>query len=206
MKKNGFSLIELLVCIVVISVLAAILYASTAKSRERAYGVACTNNMRQISVSIQMYISDHDDNFPSLDAWEHWNESKYFKNLTCPSVSNSSKQTNTQSIRGIPGYAYNAYLGGKEINDKNVSVKESEINFPSTTALLCEEEVQIPFSTGPSDHSGPGDNDVYFSRHSNGSNFAFVDGHVKWYRPDLAWGNDVPGNTGTNPSFFLGSK
>ncbi|GAB4458749.1 MAG: hypothetical protein OHK0029_20360 [Armatimonadaceae bacterium] len=47
------------------------------------------------------------------------------------------------------------------------------------------------------------------SRHSGGANYAFVDGHAKWYRPErvfgqCSWGNRAElGNNGSDPDFRL---
>ena len=58
-----FTLIELLVVIAIIAILVAMLLPALSKARERARNVACISNQKQIGLSMQMYISDSDDNF-----------------------------------------------------------------------------------------------------------------------------------------------
>jgi prepilin-type N-terminal cleavage/methylation domain-containing protein/prepilin-type processing-associated H-X9-DG protein len=63
-KTVGFTLIELLVVIAIIAILAAILFPVFAKAREKAMITACLNNVKQLSLALQMYVGDHDGFYP----------------------------------------------------------------------------------------------------------------------------------------------
>lgn len=65
-RSNGFTLIELLVVIAIIAILAAILFPVFAKARERARQTACLSNMRQLGMSMFMYMEDSRDVPPPL--------------------------------------------------------------------------------------------------------------------------------------------
>ncbi len=54
-EKKGFTLIELLVVIAIIAILAAILFPVFAQAREKARGISCMSNVRQIGFGVQMY-------------------------------------------------------------------------------------------------------------------------------------------------------
>ncbi|MEO7300811.1 MAG: prepilin-type N-terminal cleavage/methylation domain-containing protein [Verrucomicrobiota bacterium] len=54
----GFTLIEMLVVIAIIAILAGLLLPALAKSKEKAKGIACVNNMGQISKASIMYMDD----------------------------------------------------------------------------------------------------------------------------------------------------
>ena len=62
--RAGFTLIELLVVIAIIGILAAILLPALAKSRDRAQGIICLNNTRQLSLALLLYANDHNDYLP----------------------------------------------------------------------------------------------------------------------------------------------
>jgi prepilin-type N-terminal cleavage/methylation domain-containing protein len=61
---RGFTLIELLVVIAIIAVLAALLFPVFATARAKARQAVCTSNLRQIGLSIAMYMEDYDSLYP----------------------------------------------------------------------------------------------------------------------------------------------
>ncbi len=65
-RPRGFTLIELLVVIAIIAILAAILFPVFAKARERARQTACLSNMRQLGMSLFMYMEDSHGTPPPL--------------------------------------------------------------------------------------------------------------------------------------------
>jgi prepilin-type N-terminal cleavage/methylation domain-containing protein/prepilin-type processing-associated H-X9-DG protein len=66
---DGFTLIELLVVIAIIAILAAMILPALAKSREKAQGIMCMNNIRQLSLAWESYAHDNNDRVPYADAW-----------------------------------------------------------------------------------------------------------------------------------------
>ena len=59
-KREGFTLVELLVVIAIIIILAAILFPVFAKAREKAQQSRCINNLKQMSIAMEMYEDDYE--------------------------------------------------------------------------------------------------------------------------------------------------
>ncbi len=76
---HGFTLVELLVVIAIVAVLAALLLPTLGRSKASAEGMACANNLRQVSMAWLLYadenadalVNNHgvDETFARRDTW-----------------------------------------------------------------------------------------------------------------------------------------
>jgi prepilin-type N-terminal cleavage/methylation domain-containing protein len=73
-RAAGFSLIELLVVIGIITVLLALLMVALRRARISAEAVTCLSNTRQIATGLRMFASDNGNHFPDPNvadvSWE----------------------------------------------------------------------------------------------------------------------------------------
>ena len=94
-ERLAFTLIEMLVVIAIIAILAALLLPALKDAKERTRRISCGSNLHQVSIGLETYILDSDNEYPEGDwgAFEGFsrptNVMPYFENpeamFLCPS-------------------------------------------------------------------------------------------------------------------------
>ena len=97
--KRAFTLIELLVVVAVIAILASLLLPALSRAKAKAHQQQCVNNLHQIGLSYNLYISDHDDAFPTHDGW-----ASYGGNTGTHSAYASTTPAETRPLFPYAGY------------------------------------------------------------------------------------------------------
>ena len=99
--ERGFTLIELVVVIGVMGLLASILLPALSRAKEKAQGVACLNNMKQLQLAWQIYAHDNLDMIPALHSW------------VTGIMTYDSNPDNTNTVKlldGIPGGLFESWI------------------------------------------------------------------------------------------------
>lgn len=123
-RRRGFSLIELLVCIAIVLILAALLSTGLVRAREIGMNVNCQSILRDASVALLAFTGDHDGRLPGhIRARpifhglypEYWTELGTFTRRTYPMCEVDNNIVINRNMIQYSGYG-RRYGGDNEAN------------------------------------------------------------------------------------------
>jgi prepilin-type N-terminal cleavage/methylation domain-containing protein/prepilin-type processing-associated H-X9-DG protein len=214
--QSGFTLIEILVVIAIIAILAAILFPVFARAREKARQASCTSNLRQLTLAVEMYTTDHDEMYPMIGYGFATADvttlfelcDPYMRNkdiITCASDAEGNIDLSLlpTPITGAPNASYDVNRAGVAQTyifgdpDRSAGVlyvqEVSAVEAPADTTMVWDAQLALGEDTVV-----PTNPILPEFRHNDMANVGFADGHVKAvhktadlgapYSPGRFWG------------------
>ncbi len=100
--RVGFTLVELMFVVAIIGILSALLLPALARSKTKAQGLFCLNNLKQAQTAWTMYCDDHSDSLPGVSGGSYSGPGKWVSGWL--DFSSSPDNTNTVYLTD-PAYA-----------------------------------------------------------------------------------------------------
>lgn len=197
-KKPGFTLVELLVVIVILSVLMALLLPTTKGMLESSKRSRCASNLRAIAGANSQFMAET-GTIPRYGLFINGNNVMSWMMALTPYLGYTngvSVQTNTLAmLRGVAwcpsesrqliqpnpstinfSYGWNASIAGPVAGEQPRAAYFTKL---SSMFLIGDQKVSVNYRIPPLAWNDSPSNSLFSDRHRGICNLAFVDGHVE---------------------------
>ncbi len=188
MKRNGFTLVELLVVIGIIAVLAALSFAIAPSAIRHAQCAGCAARMHGLCIAFIQYASDNDGELPgrarTTDKWPvlllpYVSDPKNYVDPGDPVASAVASRDLASNNGNASSFFFNGFNDLGAYNNPSITVTLASINNVSNLAILGQKvhgstQYYMDFEEG-------NQNDVLNkTAYFNGANYGFADGSVRY--------------------------
>lgn len=142
-RSRAFTLTELLVVIAIIGVLIALLLPAIQSARESARRMQCSNNLKQLSLAVQLYSNNHADYMPALiqkgfDPQQHIAMRPYdFPGFSC-------NETFTFSAQLLPFHEQQNLFDRIDFSASVYSIKNADVAAVLLPVYQCPSTADFP--------------------------------------------------------------
>jgi prepilin-type N-terminal cleavage/methylation domain-containing protein/prepilin-type processing-associated H-X9-DG protein len=209
-RRGGFTLIELMVVVAIISLLAAMLLPTLSSAKGKARRIECLSGLRQLNLALTMYADDFEEQFPPRAerefSWIYKLEPYYTvpKVLRCPIDRLSEPYDYSYLINGFNDWfeanlapaeyeLFKAWIWPKGMKTTGAPQPSDTITFgekvPESRHVHMDFYQSLGNDVEEIDHGKHNDG----SKRGGGANFGFMDGSVrmlKYWRsltPENLW-------------------
>jgi prepilin-type N-terminal cleavage/methylation domain-containing protein/prepilin-type processing-associated H-X9-DG protein len=203
-KDRAFTLLELLVCVVILAVLAAILLPALTRARDKARAIVCVSNLRQWGLATHLYVVDHNDYLPPEGHPNPMpgstNTGWYIqlpRQIGLPRYHDMPWRTNAavepgltlwlcpanprrSNGRNLFHYCLNEHVNGTGAQNRPITL--SSIPNPSVLVWLFDSKNLPAVGYWGFTHT---------NLHAQGANFTFLDGHAARFPSRLYWDYEI---------------
>ena len=199
-RDRGFTILELLITVSILSALAALLLPSLARAKERARRIYCQNNLRQITLALKIFAQDHDDDYPwhalpadggtygsaAATGWRNFravsNELLTPKPLVCPSDAATKMMAGDWPQYTEAAYRSNAlsyFTGLDGFEELPIAMLAGDRNIAGGAASTCG---SVSASGVPARQYRTGNASIRWTNavHGRAGHVALTDGSVQW--------------------------
>lgn len=198
--RSGFTLVELLTVIAIISILAGMLYPVLATAKEKARTTSCLNNLKQLGFAVVCYSDENNGRFPNPSIrnrqpdwsgsqgtykWAYPDQGSLYRYVRtirvyrCPTDGTLPATSITDIPAGLEAKDYPlSYSMNAEFWQNSGTIIASSIARSKEVVMLIHEDRAIINDGEYNWHAAQPD--IPASIHNNGTTLIYVDTHATW--------------------------